>query len=129
MGKYDVDRALQVAIEMERMGKTLYESLAMGCGDPQIARLATELAKAETSHMEFFKRMRSALRPSERGPQVTEKELYEAARELRGKLMPDVATVRKAVLAADISSALDMAMNMEAAAVSASMIKVSKTPK
>jgi rubrerythrin len=30
---HPTDRALQIAVEMERLGQTFYESLAEGCGN------------------------------------------------------------------------------------------------
>jgi rubrerythrin len=114
---FNVDRALQVAIEMEEMGKTFYESLAMGCCDSRIAALAVEMAKAETSHIEIFKRMLSELSSAKRGPQLTSIELYEAARELLVGIMPEPSTVRNTVLTSDIKKALDMAIDMESASV------------
>jgi len=116
--EYNVDHALQVAIEMERMGKTFYESLAMGCGDsPRIAALAADLAKAETRHIGFFKQMLSELSSSKRGPQLTPKEVYEAARELRVEIIPGPSAVLNAVLTSDIKKALEMAIDMESASV------------
>jgi rubrerythrin len=115
--KYEADRALQVAVEMERLGKTFYESLAAGCGNREIAALAATLAKSEESHVILFKRMREKLPPVHRGPMLTEKELFAASKELRDKIMPDASTVRAAVTSADPSKALDMAIAMEAHAV------------
>lgn len=114
---YTADRALQIAVEMERFGQTFYESLAVGCGNAEIATLAATLAKSEESHAAFFKRMRESLPPSHRGPQLTEKELFEAARELRNKIIPNASSVREAVLAITPLKALDMAIKMEANAV------------
>lgn len=115
---HNVDHALQVAIEIEKMGKTFYESLASGCGDSRIAALAAELAKAETSHIGFFKRMLSELSSPIRGPQLTPRELYEAAKELHVEIMPDPLVVRNTVLTSDIKKALEMAIDMESASVS-----------
>jgi rubrerythrin len=115
--KYAADRALQVAVEMERFGQTFYESLAVGCGNAEIAALAATLAKSEENHAALFKRMRESLPPVHRGPQLTEKEMFEAAKELRNKIMPDAGSVREVVQATDPRKALDMAIKMEANAV------------
>lgn len=115
--KYEADRALQVAIEMERLGQTFYESLASGCGDAGIAALATRLAKDEERHIAVFTRMWNALPPVHRGPPLTEQERFAAAGELRNKIMPDASAVREVALSPDLRKALDMAIEMEAAAV------------
>jgi len=111
--KQAADRALQVAMEMERLGVTFYESLAAGCGNTRIAALATELAKSERGHLATFKRMLSGLPAADRGPLLTEKELYEAAVELRTQIMPGTAAVRDAVLASDLGKVMQMAIKME----------------
>ena len=116
--QYEADRTLQVAVELERLGKTFYESLAAGCGNKEIAALAVKLAKDEENHVALFKRMREMLPPLHQGPKLTEEELFAASKELRDKIMPDAATVRAAVTAADPTKALDMAIAMEAHAVS-----------
>lgn len=115
--KYEADHALQVAIEMERLGQTFYESLASGCGDAGIAALATRLAKDEERHIDIFKRMREAMPPVYRGPLLTDQERFAAAKELRVKIMPDASAVREVALSPDLSKTLDMAIEMEAAAV------------
>jgi rubrerythrin len=114
---YLTDRALQIAVEMERLGQTFYESLAQGCGDAAIAALALDLARDEKRHVAVFTRMLEALPPELRGPKLTEQELFAAAKELRVDIMPGAATVRDTVLAADIDKALDMAIDMESKAV------------
>jgi rubrerythrin len=114
---YPTDRALQIAVEMERLGQTFYESLAQGCGDAAIAALALGLARDEKLHVAVFAHMLEALPPGLRGPKLTEQELFAAAKELRVNIMPGAATVRNAVLGADIGKALDMAIDMESKAV------------
>jgi rubrerythrin len=116
--KHEADRALQVAVEMERLGKTFYESLAAGCGNREIAALAATLAKSEESHAALFKRMREKLPPLHQGPKLTDEELFTESKVLRDKIMPNADTVRAAVTAADPRKALDMAIAMEAHAVS-----------
>ena len=113
-----VDNILQVAIEMEKIGRTFYESLSAGCGDAEIASLAASLALVEAEHIETFELMRNALPSSQRGLNVTEEDLFTAADELRKKFLPDAKTVQKAVLASDVFKALDMAIEMETEAIS-----------
>jgi rubrerythrin len=114
---HPADRALQIAVEMERLGQTFYESLAQGCADPAIAALASGLARAEKQHVAVFARMLEGLPQGLRGPKLTEQELFAAAKELRVNIMPGAAAVRDAVLEADLGKALDMAIDMESKAV------------
>jgi rubrerythrin len=115
--KLTANDILQVAIEMELYGQTFYESLALGCGHVEIAALATALAKAEKKHHEAFERMLNALPPHQRGPKLTEKDLFTAATDLRKKILPNARTVNKAVQTSDLFKTLDMAIEMETEAV------------
>jgi rubrerythrin len=114
---HTADHALQIAVEMERLGQTFYKSLAEGCGDAAIAALALDLARAEKQHVVVFTRMIEALPPGLRGPKLTEQELLATAKELRVDIMPGAAAVRDAVLTADLGKVLDMAIDMESKAV------------
>jgi rubrerythrin len=115
--KISADTILQVAIEMEQLGRTFYESLSLGCKHAEIAALAMSLAKAEEEHIETFERMRNALPPHQRGPELAEKELFAASVELRKKILPDARAVIKVAQSSDIFKALDMAIEMETEAV------------
>jgi rubrerythrin len=112
-----VDRELQVAIQMERLGHTFYESLAEGCAQPGIASVARALAKAELTHLETFEEMRRALPADQRGRKLTEGELFSAAKQLCNTILPAMSEVRRIVLRGNVAEALDMAIKMEAAAV------------
>jgi rubrerythrin len=104
------DRTLQVAEELERLGKKFFESFADVCKCSRIAALAASLANAEQKHISIFRQMREALPPDR---QLTEKELGEATRELRGTTIPNSDTVRLALLASDFTTALEMAIAMK----------------
>jgi rubrerythrin len=114
---HPADRALQIAVELERLGQTFYESLAQGCGDAVIAALASDLARAEKHHVAFFARMLEALPPELRGPKLTEQELFDAVNEARADIIPGPAKVRDAVLETELTKALDLAIDMESKAV------------
>lgn len=107
------DYLLQVAVDLERQGKTFYETLALGCGHKEIAALAVSLAKAEEQHAETFKRMREALPEDQRGRFLDEAELWRVTEEVRHKMMPDAMTIRDIVLNPDFLKTLDMAIEME----------------
>lgn len=115
--KHAADYTLQVAAELERLGRTFYDSLALGCGNARIAALAASLAKAEEEHVATFVRMRQALPRELRGPNLSPKELAEAVGELRARVMPNGRTVREAVLSTDLGKTLEMAIDMEAGVV------------
>lgn len=115
--KLTAEDILQIALELERLGLTFYESLSAGCGDAKIAALAAALAKAEREHINTFERMRDALAPHQRGTSLTSKELLTAVNELRKRIMPGAKAVLRVVQAADILKALDMAIEMETEAV------------
>jgi len=114
---YAPDRIIQVAIELERCGRAFYESLSHGCGNTEIAALAAALADVEEEHIATFRRMREALPASLRGPDLAEDELLRTAETLCQRILPDPDTVQQVVLAGDLSRALDMAIDMEGAAV------------
>ncbi|MSM40964.1 MAG: rubrerythrin family protein [Geobacter sp.] len=115
--KPTANNTLQIAVEMERLGRTFYESLALGCGHAEIAALATSLAKAEEEHIETFVRMRNALPPDQRGPKLADNELFAATEVLHKKIIPSAKAVHKAVQAPDLLKVLDMAIEMETRAV------------
>lgn len=115
--KLTANHTLQIAVEMERLGRTFYESLALGCGHTEIAALAASLAKAEEEHIETFVRMRNALPPDQRGPKLADKELFAATEVLHKKIIPGAKAVHKAVQTSDLLKVLDMAIEMETGAV------------
>jgi len=115
--KLTADVILQIAMELERRGRTFYESLALGCGNGRIAALAATLAKAEIDHLETFTRMREGLPEGLRGPNLTEEELMAAAERVRREVLPRASVVSETVIASNPGKALDMAIAMEADAV------------
>lgn len=48
---YLADYALQVAIQMEKLGHNFYQSLSAGSGDVQITTIAAKLADDEIKHL------------------------------------------------------------------------------
>lgn len=112
-----LDHALQIAIQMEQLGLAFYEALAAGCGQPEIARLAGALAKAELTHVQTFKQMLSHLPADQRGQKLTEEQLVSAVKEWRDAILPTATEVRRVVLHGDIIEVLDMAIEMEANAI------------
>lgn len=112
----EADQALLVAIEMERLGTTLYESLA-SCTEPDTAKIARLLANEERRHAASFQRLRDQLPGEKRGPDLSESELSASARKLRNILLPTTDKVRQVALNGSFLEALDMAIEMEHQAV------------
>jgi rubrerythrin len=110
---YSADNALQVAIQMERLGQTFYQSLAAGCGNAEIAAIAAKLAGDEQKHLQTFERMRNSLGAEQRGPRLTEEQLTATAGKFYKLILPAAHEVRQAALGGDIIKVLEMAMQME----------------
>lgn len=110
---YTTDQALQVAIEMERLGCIFYSALADACAQTDIATLSRDLARAEHTHEATFAQMRGKLAADQRKPQMREHELFLAARQLRNIILPTPEKVRQVVLRGDIRETLEMAIKME----------------
>lgn len=115
--KLTANTVLQIAVEMERMGKTLYESLSLGCGDEQIAALASALAGAEEEHVAVFDKMRKALPERLRRVSLSEEELFAQTDALHRKLLPNPKDILRVVKESDFTKALDMAIDMETRAI------------
>lgn len=113
------DLTMQIAEGLERYGKKFYESLALFRGNSGLAALAASLANAKEQHLSALRCMREAQPPLNRCRQLTEEELYSAAKELYSAIIFDEGKIHKAVLSsADPRKALDMAMAMETKAAS-----------
>ena len=115
--KYEADHALQVAMQMEKLGKSFYETLASCCDNKKVAQLAASLATAEEQHLESFEQMRQNLPAAERGPRMTEEDQYRTAAEIRGQILPTVADIRKMAMGSDAVATIDIAIKMERDAV------------
>ena len=114
---HSADYALQVAIHMERLGITFYQSLAAGCGDARIAALAAKLAEDEKKHLWIFERMFHSLPIEQCGPKQTEDQIAATAGKFYKLILPTAAEVKEVALSGDVTKALKMAMQMESDAV------------
>ena len=115
--KLTADNLLQVAMEMERTGRTFYESLALERGRGEIAILATLRENAEKEHIETFDRIRDSLPPHQCGPRLTETELIAAAAVELQKIIPNARTVHAELQTTDLFKTLDVAIELEPEAV------------
>jgi rubrerythrin len=111
--QYSADYSLQVAMQMERLGQTLYQSLAAGCGNTQIAAMAARLANDEQRHLQTFERMRNSLSADQCGPRLTEEQLTATAGKFYKLILPDAREVLRVATSGDMVKVLEMAMQME----------------
>jgi len=107
------DYALQVAIQMENLGHTFYESLAAGRGDWKISLVAVKLAEDELEHLRIFENMRNALPADQRGPKMTNDQITAAAGKFYKLILPTASEVRRVALGSDRKEVLQMAIKME----------------
>jgi rubrerythrin len=107
------DYALQVAIQMEQLGHTFYESLAASRGDWKISLIAVKLAEDEFEHLRTFENMRNALPDDQRGPKMTDDQIAAAADKFHKLILPTPDEVRRVALSSDRKEVLQMAIKME----------------
>jgi rubrerythrin len=113
MESYLADYALQVAVQMEQLGHTFYESLAAGAGNAQVSALAYKLATDEIRHLNTFEDMRNSLPADQRAPKMTEDQIAAAAAKFHKLILPSAQDVHQVAIGGDILKALEMAMKME----------------
>ena len=107
------DYALQVAIQMENLGRTFYKSLASGSGNAAVSILANKLAGEEEKHMKVFEDMRNLLPADERGPKMTEDQIAATAGKFYKLILPSPEEVRQVAVSGDAKGILKLAMQME----------------
>ncbi|HBG25850.1 MAG: hypothetical protein A2Y10_08295 [Planctomycetes bacterium GWF2_41_51] len=110
---YSADNVLQIAMQMERLGQILYESLAHRSDNEQITALAAKLVEEEKKHLWTFQRMYYSLSIDRCGPKMTEEQLTTAAGKFYKLILPSIGEVRRIALSEDTSRVLAMAMQME----------------
>lgn len=96
---------MQTAIELEELGRDLYDSLAAISVDPRLIRLCRGLAAAERQHERTFRELREDLAAKERTVLVSDADLAEARRALKQAVVPDRTGMIGAV---DASAEIDL---------------------
>jgi len=110
---YSADVALQIAMQMERLGQTFYESLATNCGNTDIAVLAAKLADDEKKHLWKFEKMYHSI-PLERcGPKMTQEQISNTAGKFYKLILPNIDEVRRVAAGGDMLKVLALAIQME----------------
>ena len=104
---------LALAMELESLGRTFYESLALACDDAQVAKLSARLAKAEAKHFELFRKMRESLPAAIRTMPLDDKPAAQARELLKKLVVPRPEEVRRVALGGNLKNALNMAIRME----------------
>jgi len=114
---HSADYALQIAMRMERLGITFYESMAAGAGNAPIAAAATMLAEQEKHHLWTFEKMYHSLPLEQCGPKLTEDQITATAGKFYKLILPTADEVRQVALNGDTAKALKMAIQMESDSV------------
>jgi rubrerythrin len=104
---------LQTAIQMEELGRDFYEALGAATSDSATADLCRELAAAESSHIQVFRRMCSELARDGKTFLLRDSELAEARQAVKDAILPDRDTVLRLASAGSVSDILEMAIKME----------------
>jgi rubrerythrin len=65
-----VDDVLEIAIAMEKLGARFYAAASKVADDPMAKELFEALARAEVLHMNFFEKLRDAVRASDSTPPI-----------------------------------------------------------
>jgi rubrerythrin len=108
---------IQMAMEMERIGRSFYLALASACGNSQVAALCVRLAEEEQVHQSQFRELLGHFAGTCAGWRLTREQLEQAAELARSQVIPDPADVRKAALGGRVQDALAMAIQMERDAI------------
>ncbi len=111
---HSADYALQIAMQLERLGQMFYHSLAQSCGDEKLAAFAEGLAEEEKKHLWTFEKMYHSLPMESCGPKLTQDQIAATAGKFYKLIMPGKAELQQIALSGDIVKALAMAIQMEA---------------
>ncbi len=88
---------LQVAIQLEELGRGFYESLASVSTDDNMTRICRGLALAESHHRDVFSHLRQVLAAQGRSILVAAADLAEASRGVK-EVVPDLSQMLQSLL-------------------------------
>lgn len=114
---HSADYALQIAMQLERLGQMFYHSLAQSCGDEKLAAFANKLAEDEKKHLWKFEKMYHSIPMESCGQKLTESQIADTAGKFYKLILPGTAEVRQVASSGDTDKALAMAIQMEADAI------------
>ena len=107
------DHVLQIAIQMEEVGRAFYEAIAADCDHRATTDLCTRLAQKEAEHLETFTDLRNRLTPEAGRRELDESAAAEFGRMIAQTVIPDADTARAEAARGDLPSLLDTAVKME----------------
>lgn len=111
------DQVVQMAIQMEELGRDFYEALGGAASDPQIFQLCHRLAAEEDRHRETFHQLHHELASQGMSVLLTSEQILAARRRLKERVVPTSETIRQVACGGNVVEALTMAVRMEAESV------------
>jgi rubrerythrin len=107
---------LDVAMQMERTGRDLYEALALASDDARVRAFCRQAVSEETAHLLLFQRLRQecADQPVVNSAGAGRSALHDVARR---RILPNPAEVRKVALGGTLEDVLRLAVRMEEEAI------------
>jgi rubrerythrin len=111
------DEVLQMAIQMEELGKDFYESLCVAMDNPKLVQLCHKLAGEEANHRELFRELRASLAAQGKTVFLTDSQLCEARQKIKTSLLPDSSAIQRVIASNSLRDLLALAIQMEANAV------------
>lgn len=113
MDTHSADAVLQVAIQLEELGRDFYETLASASTDADMTRFCRGLALTESHHRDVFSHLRQELAGRGRTVLVADADLAEARRVLKEVVVPDRSQMLQTLLGGRPADLLDRAAEME----------------
>lgn len=107
------DAVLQMALQMEEIGRDFYEAFASSTSDPKVRQLCLKLAIAEQNHHKTFQMMRSELARQGRTILLSDEQYAEYRQKAKQAVIPHPAIVHRMAMEGDVSALFNMAIKME----------------
>jgi len=110
------DQVVEMAIQIEQLGRDFYEALGGAAHDPQIKQLCYHLAADEDRHLEIFRRLGQKLIAQGTPVLLTTEQTLAARRRLQEQIVPTSDVIRQIACGGNVVEALTLAVRMEAEA-------------
>lgn len=107
------DEILQMAVQVEELGRDFYEALAGATCDPRVLQLCHHLAAEEDKHGGVFRRLPDDLAAQDLSILLTDEQVA-AWRRLKDRILPTSDTIYQIACGGNILDALNLAVKMEA---------------
>jgi rubrerythrin len=112
------DKALQLAMETEEVGRDFYDALAGLLDDPRAVRLCLALEREEAKHSRILQTMRSQMASRGETIIISEEWIASARQDARERVIPSQAEILRVVSAGRTTDVLGVAIEMEKDAIS-----------